>query len=183
MCFFNTKLQGRKNQFSSIFRLNVLRVCNEFIEKRLKTASKSPWLLFSRFFRRLMPGVKRISSTLGNEFSPRFHANICRQTDRFRVHEKRVIGKPTREEKIQQSTEDFLSVYFFVFIHRWLKYQRAWLKTGKFFLNLNDFYREWKILLNHSIEHKGKGKKRQILKLIFFLNCHRFKHENSRDGK
>lgn len=80
----------RKNQFSSIFPLQRARVsphvqicvCNEFIEKRLKTGFS---VFLDSFFFRLTPGVKGLRGEMNFQ---RFHANICRQTDRFRLHRK-----------------------------------------------------------------------------------------------
>jgi hypothetical protein len=94
LVFADTKLQksrrdcqrAERNQFSSIFPLQLVRVfpqcvhgAKEFIEKRL-----SPSI---RFFR---------LSPRRNENFQRFNANICRQVDRFSLAQERKSSRFAR---------------------------------------------------------------------------------------
>jgi hypothetical protein len=95
--------------------------------------------LFDSFlppFRRLMPGVKRISSTWEMNFPRDFMQIFAVKQIDFDCMKKSNRKTDKRGEFFQQSTKNFLSVKIFVFIHRWLKYQRSDGEWGK---RLNSF--------------------------------------------
>lgn len=170
MCFLIQSCRGeKKNQFSSIFRLQEFSVC---VQKGVYWKTAQDISFFN--LRRLMPGVKKDIIDSGNEFFSEISCKYLPSNRSISVAwwKKSNRKTSTRGKMLQQSTEDFLvgEIFFFLFVHRWLKYQRAWLENGKILAKTSRMENFPKIT-------QSWWGKASNAKIDFFFNCLRIKHE------